>query len=160
MQKKSAFSFLNPKIVFSALILGNWENLPSELKSPLPGAQGWCLYLMILTPRGWPDGGQACDGDPGNRCQWCLVSQEVIWCCLLALMSGKMCGRHLGGIFLCAHERIPRGLGRFSFSKAWRTVSGGEARKLLRSALPTNIRFNGRCHFGAQEVVKSTERNI
>ena len=83
--------------------------------------------------------------DPGNRCQWCLVSQEVIWCCL-ALMSGKMCGRHLGGIFLCAHERIPRGLGRFSFSKAWRAVSGGEARKLLRSALPTNIRFNGR-HF-------------
>ena len=66
--------------------------------------------------------------DPGNRCQWCLVSQ-VIWCCL-ALMSGKMCGRHLGGIFLCAHERIPRGLGRFSFSKAWRAVSGGEARKL------------------------------
>ena len=67
--------------------------------------------------------------------------------------------RHLGGIFLCAHERIPRGLGRFSFSKAWRAVSGGEARKLLRSALPTNIRFNGR-HFGAQQVVKSTERNI
>ena len=95
--------------------------------------------------------------DPGNRCQWCLVSQ-VIWCCL-ALMSGKMCGRHLGGIFLCAHERIPRGLGRFSFSKAWRAVSGGEARKLLRSALPTNIRFNGR-RFKAQQVVKSTERNI
>ena len=110
----------------------------------LAGAQGCCLCLMSLTPQVDRTGGRPVT-DPGNRCQWCLVSQEVIWCCL-ALMSGKMCGRHLGGIFLCAHERIPRGLGRFSFSKAWRAVSGGEARKLLRSALPTNIRFNGR-HF-------------
>ena len=96
--------------------------------------------------------------DPGNRCQWCLVSQ-VIWCCL-ALMSGKMCGRHLGGIFLCAHERIPRGLGRFSFSKAWRAVSGGEARKLLRSALYQRTSVSTDATVGAQQVVKSTERNI
>ena len=37
MPKKSVFSFLNPRIVLSALILGRWENppLPSDLKPPL-----------------------------------------------------------------------------------------------------------------------------
>ena len=38
MQKKSQhFHFLNPRKVFSALILGNWENppLPSDIKPPL-----------------------------------------------------------------------------------------------------------------------------
>ena len=37
MQKCQHFHFLNPRIVFSALILSNWENppLPSDIKPPL-----------------------------------------------------------------------------------------------------------------------------
>ena len=36
-KKSQHFHFLNPRKVFSALILGNWENppLPSDIKPPL-----------------------------------------------------------------------------------------------------------------------------
>ena len=46
-KKDQNFYFLNPRIVFSALILGNWENqpLPSELKPPLMLA-----YTILYNP--------------------------------------------------------------------------------------------------------------
>jgi hypothetical protein len=37
------------------------------------------------------------------------------------------------------HEKIPRGLGRFSFSKAWRVVSGGEARNVRRKMISLSL---------------------
>ena len=47
MEKSQHFHFLNPRIVFSALILGNWENppLPSDLKPPLETIKLDFIYL-------------------------------------------------------------------------------------------------------------------
>ena len=47
-KKSQDFHFLNPRKVFSALILGNWENppLPSDIKPPLkkPQILVWTAY--------------------------------------------------------------------------------------------------------------------
>ena len=42
-KKSQNFHFLNPRIVFSAFILGKWENqpLPSDLKPPLDNSFVW-----------------------------------------------------------------------------------------------------------------------